>query len=158
MMLSGHFHLDVLELHKQYGSVVRIAPNELVYSDAVIWRDAYAKRSGHTEFPRSTIMETVNGATDIISANAKDHVRFRELFSRMFSENSVRKQESRIVSHVDRMVHQLSTQSRNNESVDLVQWFSWAVFDFIGDLSFGESFNCLTTGRLHPWLGQAFAA
>lgn len=157
-MLSGHFHHDILELHKKYGPVIRVAPEELIYSDAVLWRDAYAHRAGHAEFPRSTIIENVNGASDIITANEGDHVRFRDQLSRAFSESSLRKQESRILGHVDLLIQQLSERSMRGETVDLVQWFSWAVFDIIGDLSFGESFGCLEAGRFHPWINSTFGS
>lgn len=155
-MLSGHFHREILELHRKYGPVIRIAPRELVYADAVIWRDAYANRPGQPAFPRSTIMENVNGASDIISANEEDHDRFRSHLSRAFSENSLRKQESTILSHVDVLMRQLLTQSAHGNAVDLAQWFSFAVFDIIGDLSFGKPFGCLETGQLHPWINSTF--
>ncbi|KAL9625242.1 MAG: hypothetical protein Q9160_000644 [Pyrenula sp. 1 TL-2023] len=158
MMMSGRFHLDVLELHRKYGSVVRVAPDELLYSDAVIWNEAYANRSGREEFPRSTIIDNVNGAKDIISANDTDHTRFRALLSRAFSDTSLRKQEKNILSHVDLCISQLHADSMQKDAVDLVRWFSFAVFDIVGDLSFGKSFGCLESGRLHTWIESTFGS
>ena len=157
-MLSGHFHHEILRLHNEYGPVIRVAPQELIYSDAVIWRDAYTHRPGHAEFPRSTIVDNVNGATDIISANGEAHGRFRGLLSRAFSEQSLRTQESRILGHVDLLIRQLHKRSTYAGSVDLVQWFSWTVFDIVGDLAFGESFGCLKSGHLHPWINSTFGS
>lgn len=40
--------------------------------------------------------------------------------------------------------------------VDVVNWYNWMSFDIIGDLSFGESFNCLEDQRYHPWVEMIF--
>lgn len=45
--------LRVAELHRQYGPVVRIAPNELSYSVEDAWQDIYAKAgSRNTQLPK----------------------------------------------------------------------------------------------------------
>ncbi|KAL9106489.1 MAG: hypothetical protein Q9187_008552, partial [Circinaria calcarea] len=40
--------------------------------------------------------------------------------------------------------------------VDVMNWYNWMSFDIIGDLSFGESFNCLEDQRYHPWVKMIF--
>ena len=32
------------------------------------------------------------------------------------------------------------------------QWVNFMTFDIIGDLTFGRSFGCLESGKLHPWI------
>lgn len=44
----------------------------------------------------------------------------------------------------------------NGGVVDIVRWFNFATFDIIGDLTFGESFGCLESGELHPWIAWVF--
>lgn len=47
----------------------------------------------------------------------------------------------------------------------MAEWFDFVALDIITDLSFGESFRCLKSGRYHPWAqlfidalkGMAFA-
>ncbi|EUC27912.1 hypothetical protein COCCADRAFT_110493, partial [Bipolaris zeicola 26-R-13] len=34
--------------------------------------------------------------------------------------------------------------------------FNFVTFDLIGDLTFGQSFGCLETGELHPWIQWVF--
>lgn len=36
-----------------------------------------------------------------------------------------------------------------DKPVDLVKWYNFTTFDIIGDLTFGESFDCLETSTLH---------
>lgn len=38
--------------------------------------------------------------------------------------------------------------------VEVTKWFNFFTFDVIGDLTFGESFGCLQTGKLHPWVSM----
>lgn len=38
---NGTLHFDVKELHDRYGSVVRIAPDELSFIDPAAWKDIY---------------------------------------------------------------------------------------------------------------------
>lgn len=36
-----------------------------------------------------------------------------------------------------------------DQPVNMVHWFDCTTFDIIGDLTFGESFNCLQDAKLH---------
>lgn len=46
--------------------------------------------------------------------------------------------------------------ARHNGVVDLMKWVNFLTTDVIGDLSFGEPFGGLDTGKLHPWLETLF--
>lgn len=41
--------------------------------------------------------------------------------------------------------------------INLNAWFNYTTFDIIGDLTFGEPFNCLRDSRLHPWISFLFS-
>jgi len=41
-------------------------------------------------------------------------------------------------------------------TVDIVDWYMFITFDILGDLGFGESFNCLDQSALHPWIRTIF--
>ena len=38
----------------------------------------------------------------------------------------------------------------------MVDWYTWTTFDLIGDLAFGEPFNCLKDVATHPWIESLF--
>jgi hypothetical protein len=50
-VVTGRYVPWVQALHKQYGSVVRVAPDELSFTDSRAWKDAY----GHRQGSKSTI-------------------------------------------------------------------------------------------------------
>src|SRR6186997_3085762 len=52
---SGRIHQRMKELHDRYGPVVRIAPNELSYTDSQAWKDINVSRPGHLPFERNRI-------------------------------------------------------------------------------------------------------
>ena len=59
--------------------------------------------------------------------------------------------------YTDQFISCLKTEAqRSNGVVDIVKWVNFLTTDLIGDLSFGEPFGGLATGRLHPWLANLF--
>ncbi|KAL8665788.1 MAG: hypothetical protein Q9202_001910 [Teloschistes flavicans] len=40
--------------------------------------------------------------------------------------------------------------------VNIVDWYMFLTFDILGDLGFGEAFNCLETSTYHPWVQTIF--
>ena len=156
--ISGHHHLNLLELHEKYGDTVRTGPDEVSYTNAQAWRDVYAHRkAGDGEFAKEALSmpPTVNGVEPIISANRENHARFRRLLSHAFSDRGLREQEPLIREYADLLITRLH---ESDGPQDMAKWYSWTTFDLIGDLAFGESFHCLETTSTHPWIGFIFGS
>ena len=83
-----------------------------------------------------------------------DHGRQRRLLSHAFSEKALRDQEPLIKTYVDLLMIRLHENS--DKPQDMVAWFNYVAFDIVGDLTLGESFNCLRDSRLHPWVAMLF--
>jgi cytochrome P450 len=83
-----------------------------------------------------------------MSYNEDEHARFRRAFANSFSEKSLRDQAPVVESFVNLFIAQL----KGRETADLAKWFNYLSFDLSGDLSFGESFDCLKNGKAHPWV------
>ena len=88
------------------------------------------------------------------------HARQRRLLSHAFSDNALRDQEGVIRGYVDTMISKLRTEAEkeNNASVDIKSWMNYTTFDIMGDLMFGESFDCLKDSQLHPWIKLIFSS
>lgn len=39
---------------------------------------------------------------------------------------------------------------------DMTSWYHWTTFDILGDLAFGEPFDCLEKARYNPWVSLIF--
>ena len=138
--------------------MVRPSPDELSFTAPAAWHDMYAQIPGRKAFPKD--LRLFVGIDSIVTANDADHSRLRRILAHAFSDKALREQEPLLQTHVDDFLAGMREQIAGpaGGTVDLTPWFSWYTFDVIGDLSFGESFNCLRDERLHPWVAALFKA
>lgn len=155
--IQGKQHAVIQSLHDQYGDVVRIAPNTLTYRTAAAWKDIYGHRKkGQKIFLKdpSLYVPTPNGVNAIITANEADHTRMRRLLAHAFSSKALGEQESILHTYADILIHKLGDLMQEScaPAVDLNSWLNFATFDLIGDLAFGEPFDCLASSKYHWWV------
>lgn len=154
-ILAGKTAQAIKSLHEQYGEVVRIAPDELSFIDGDAWKVIYGTRPGHGQKQKDHRFypPTAGGAPSIIVSNDADHSRMRRLLSHAFSDNSLRGQEPIIKSYVDLLMQRLREKGENgSKALDMVAWYNFTTFDIIGDLAFGEPFDCLKNSTYHQWV------
>jgi cytochrome P450 len=147
----------VEELHKRYGPVVRVGPNELAFSSPQAWRDIYGhKKAGEEEFPKPAAFYRIFNAMPltVFNSDRNDHSMLRRQLAHGFSDRSMREQEPIIGSYVDLLISRLRDSVKNNSRQNIKEWFNWTTFDVIGDLSFGVDggFGCLENSSYHPWV------
>lgn len=157
-LVRGTIPFSIYELHVKYGDVVRVAPDELAYNDFRAWKDIYGIRAGKSEIPKDPNFyeNTAAGKLSIIAAPHERHGFIRRLLSHGFSEKSLRDQEPIIQHYVDYLIRRLRDQSAVEARTDMVEWYNSFSFDVICDLAFGESFHCLETAHVHPWIHFIF--
>lgn len=149
------------ELHDIYGSTVRVAPNELSYSNPEAWKEIYGHAIGGTKPTEKDARfygPSFNGSPDIIRASGPDHARFRRNFSHAFSEKALREQEPLICHYVNLLTDKLSNLARESpeDPVELVRLYNLTTFDIMGDLTFGESLNLLAGTGDDRWVSAIF--
>ncbi|KHN94126.1 cytochrome P450 ClCP1 [Metarhizium album ARSEF 1941] len=160
-LLSGKHHVTVFQLHKKYGPIVRIAPNELAFSDAEAWRDIMGHKNNAEEFPKYRPLYRPGRAVltpqDIIYSGRDEHAALRRQLSHGFSDKAMRAQEPRILQFVDLLIKRLHQWNNNGKSpIRMDSWYNFTTFDIIGDLAFGDSFNCLESSDYHEWVKCIF--
>ncbi|KAK1985268.1 cytochrome P450 [Colletotrichum cereale] len=159
-ILTGTLPFDVLGLHKRYGPVVRIAPDELAFDDSRAWKDILGYRGVEMEkspkFYRP-IQPILDGPPNIIFSGSEEHANLRRALAHGFSERSMRDEQPIINSYVDLLVKRLHEHGEGGgKALDLAAWYNYTTFDVIGDLAFGESFGCLDSSDYHPWVKSIF--
>ncbi|RYP62601.1 hypothetical protein DL771_009644 [Monosporascus sp. 5C6A] len=118
-------------MHKEYGPVVRVAPNELAEG-----------MYGVPAFLPPHLQNTTN----------KEHHRaLRKALAPGFSDASLRAQESVMAEYIHLFIRRLNEKSKNG-ALNLELWYRYVVFDIICELAVGESFRCLESDDLHPWI------
>jgi cytochrome P450 len=152
---------EIEKLHVRYGPIVRTAPDEISVADPDGWKDIYAARPGHKSFPKNPIWwggKSTGQPESLINAeDPADHERMRRLLSPAFSPKAVEAQESTVQSYVDLLIEKLRERAAAKENVDIVSWYNFTTFDIVGDLGFGEPFNCLKESKYHPWVATIFS-
>lgn len=155
---SGNSHRRILALHKKYGPVVRVGPNDVVLNHPDAWKELMGHRkSAQGEHAKEPYI-MFEAQHSVIGANREDHARIRRAISHGFSAQAMLDQQPIIRKYVDLLIQRLRDHAtrRSDEAVEMTTWFNWATFDIIGDLSFGEPFGCLEKTEWHPWVHIIF--
>ena len=150
---NGTLHEWLRGLHDAYDSdVVRISPWELSLISPEAWKDVYSSRPGHPGFPKDPV--GFGGKNSILTADNPDHSRMRRLLSHAFSEKALREQKPLVQVHIDNLIGGIQKQidSPAKGEINVVDWCHWITFDIIGDLAFGEPFDCLANLQYTPWV------
>lgn len=167
---QGRLVYDMLVLHKRYGPIVRVAPNELALAYEGVWEEVQGG-SYDSDMPKWDAYYRVqpNQTSFIMSAPPEDHSQMRRALSYGFSNRGIRDMEPRMIGLLDTMVNRLlgfcsggngnspdeCAQGDTESSgvlIDLTKWINFTTFDVIGTLTMGESFECLETGEYHFWV------
>jgi cytochrome P450 len=145
-------------LHKQYGDVVRISPDELSFANPQAWRDIYGRGSngGSGSAPPkhwAWYGKKVNGASSLSNTqDPAEHARSRRIFTPAFSERALVQQAPLFTRYVDQLV----TRLKEGTKFDLVRMYNFTTFDIMGDLTFGEPLHMLDKETYDPWVDLIF--
>lgn len=126
-VIRGNLNYTLNEVHQKYGDVVRIAPNELSYTDPEAWSDIYGHRLGKSELVKDPLFYSsfTSGPGSIISADRARHSHLRKQASHGFSERALRTQEHVIKKYADLMIDRLQESAASKKPiVDIVDWFN----------------------------------
>ncbi len=152
-LTSGSLPHRISELHAEYGPIVRVAPDELSFTDPVAWRDIHAKNL--LRAPQYSNKPPGKDAENLISANESDHARFRKVMAPAFAEKSVHEHEEAIQEHVNLLIqrlHQRVGDTDSNQTMNILQWFNYTTLDMIGDFVLSSSFGCLEREQMPSWM------
>ncbi|APA13853.1 hypothetical protein SS1G_13957 [Sclerotinia sclerotiorum 1980 UF-70] len=160
--VTGKLPMKIKELHDQYGDAVRVAPNFLEYNSSAAFEDIYGFVKGHHKknFEKNLAERGTppNQPLNIVTSGGDFHRRLRRVQTHAFSDKALTSQEPLIQEYARDFISGLIKFSSltSDNSIDLGKWYNFTTFDLIGDLAFGESFNCVETGKMHPWIELIF--
>ncbi|KAL1606247.1 hypothetical protein SLS60_003649 [Paraconiothyrium brasiliense] len=150
--IRGRLPHRVLHMHRAYGPVVRIAPNELAFASPDAWHDIYGLQSGRVQNKKDEAAYTPGANDDgreakgIVNADDAQHARLRRIYGQAFTPRAVEGLGEMVCKYADLLVEQLSRAIERDDVQDLSAWFNYTTFDLTGEFSFGEAFHCLEGG------------
>ncbi|KAJ0117746.1 Cytochrome P450 monooxygenase hmp1 [Diaporthe amygdali] len=150
--LAGEIHNSLMDLHNKYGSVVRVAPDELSFSSPDAWEDVYGRyKAGKRKENMKPNWYASRDSNDILGAELGDHGRIRKVLDFGFTTSAMLDQEPAIMGFVDLLFERLKARA-GDASVDVWKWYLYTLFDITGNLAYGEPFGCLEQSMMHPWV------
>jgi cytochrome P450 len=133
-IFSGREHEDYAAMHRKYGKVVRVAPNELSFAgSATVFKDVLGfKKAGTTNFPKcrrfygGQLLDEPN----TFLANADDivHSKLRRAMSHAFADKSLHDVEHRLLNWVGNFRRRLDGVQGKPEAIDMVKLFNCGTF------------------------------
>jgi cytochrome P450 len=154
---------EIRALHCKYGDVVRVAPDELSFATPEALQDIYANTPGRPAFPKGPYWNgTIKGQPTMVlnALNQSDHARMRKNVASALTEKAIQAREALIEQYATKMIcclEQVVSKTEYGTVVDITRWLNFTAFDLIGELGFGESFNCLESNEFHAWAFQILA-
>ncbi|RAO74216.1 uncharacterized protein BHQ10_010228 [Talaromyces amestolkiae] len=144
----GQFEHVTVALHKQYGPIVRLAPNRYSISDPAAIRTIYGTGS---KFSKSEYYDPFGGPIinhkDVFSEkNNQKHALERRKTSNLYAMSSLVSYEPYVDKVNREFMVALADNAQHNREFDLFTWMQFYAFDVIGEITFGRSFGLIEAG------------
>jgi len=138
------------DLHRQYGDIVRLAPNEVSVADIPGVSQIHKIGSGFLKSDFYTKLTPTREPGIFAMQNPQDHATRRKLFARAFSNSNLKGNwEADIRRKTTLAVSQIkNTAAQPGKGADVLKWWTLMATDVITHLSFGESFGMLEQGKV----------
>lgn len=137
---DGKRYLYIQSLHKQYGDVVRIGPNELSFCSPTVIQPVLTWPKGPGMKGRSMHQ---NPLPLISLQDPAEHARRRKPWNRAFNSAALKEYQPTVAKRVAQLVETLQAQEGET---DLAEWISYFTYDFMGDMAFGGGTEMLREG------------
>ncbi|KAK1954598.1 cytochrome P450 [Colletotrichum sublineola] len=143
-----HLHLEVQDLHKKFGDIVRIGPSELSISNPKAVTLIHSNRSPCTKGPWYEVLHPCYSLQTV--RDKQQHTQRRKAWDKGFSSKALRDYEFRVADYTNQLLSQID--AHKGQPFNVTDWFNFYSFDVMGDLAFGKSFGMLKEGIKHYFM------
>ncbi|OAA55399.1 Cytochrome P450 [Cordyceps fumosorosea ARSEF 2679] len=148
--IRGEKSIYVHSLHKKYGRIVRIGPDEVSVCDIDALKAIYSVKETFRKTP--WYRDFVAGIENIFSTGDLDfHRKSRRLLAGPMADSAINELAPRVGGHVDLTIQQMKAESETRKAVDVWKWWLFMTTDIIVEFTFGESFHMLQHGKVRPF-------
>lgn len=152
---KGSNHLDALDLHKTYGSVVRVGPNHVSFSDGEALTQVY---SAYTKFEKSDFYlpfdaSTPHGFVPTVFSVRSEHAHrgIKRPIAGAYSMTTLLELEALtdecIAIFQEKIDEKIACSSKRSIELDLGEWLHWYAFDLITSITFSNRLGFMTQER-----------
>ncbi|KAI8626385.1 cytochrome P450 [Xylariaceae sp. FL1651] len=148
VFLGGKFFLAIDDMHRKYGPIVRINPDEVHLDDPEILDTIFPSAGRRTNKPKVVGKRTGTPNSMVATIDHDMHRRRRNAVNAFFSTASIRRLEPIMKEHIDRMLARVADCGRAGDVVQLHYLFKACTSDVITMYAFGDSFRFLDKADL----------
>lgn len=144
---SGQWHQDILGLHRKYGPVVRISPNEVSFVDRAALEQVY----GHSTGTDKSWWYNAWGAKDtgtllFNTTNAREHAFLRKRVAAAYSKTAIMTQEAKVQQVLDHLWGRFRQFAQDGQEIDLQVWANYLGFDVVSQVGIGGPLGFIDNG------------
>lgn len=130
------------------GPIVRVSSTYVDICDLESSREIYKT---NTRFLKSDFYDRIvqpDFESVLTAKNAKFHSGRRRLLGGPMSDTSISSHEPMVQEHAKLAIQRMTEELESRGAADVFKWWTFMATDIIGELSFGESFRMLQTGKV----------
>lgn len=146
---KGRFQYENIDLHRQYGPLVRIAPNFVTFDDPAALKTVYGISS---KFPKSDWYQGSRAPgkdeyTLFTDQDIRRHAETRKSIQNLYSMSSLVSYQPYVDHCMDIFADRLDEMAAKGEPVDISYWLQAYAFDVIACITYGTRFGFLDRGE-----------
>ncbi|MCJ1329047.1 hypothetical protein MMC10_005724 [Thelotrema lepadinum] len=140
IILDGQYTYKLRELHKEYGPILRLNPDELHFDDPEFYDEVF-NNSGKVDKPVKEAKIFGPFAATLSTAEHETHRIRRAALNPYFSKQSVQQLAPFMQKSVDKLCSRFEKTAETGESVNLAHIYSAFAGDVIREYCFSRSFD-----------------
>lgn len=133
------------------GPRIRITPNTILFRSPTAYRDIYNHKANVQKAPfYEAWQKDKNDVNTFTTRDRKAHAARRKMLNQSFTEQSLRASQPFMIKHVDRWNELLVAETDDDQwskPANFADLSDMLVFDIMGDLCFGTSFDIKEPGK-----------
>ena len=138
-------------MHEEYGKIIRIAPDELSFSDPAVIKEIYSQGTHLMKSPfYSGLNEGTPNLFDGIDRTA--HKERRKLLGNAFARSTIIGAEPLVAEQIQKFLARV--ERRENTTMDVYAWFRILSLDIVSSLLMGQAVGALDSDTEHPYLSN----
>ncbi|GJE94463.1 cytochrome P450 [Phanerochaete sordida] len=145
LIVKGRAHENIRALHRDYGDVVRIGPNELSFNRSDAIPTIYAEKT-MPKGPYYITRQSLDGVVQIDGvSDFKEHARRSKPWAKAMNGTAIKTYQPIVSSTVAELIEQLD--KRVGGEVNMSDWMNFYGFDLMGRVVFGREWGMLREAR-----------
>jgi len=144
---TGHTELDHIAIHRKYGPVVRIAPNELSFSNPLAAKEVLTAGKGFYKTDFYGVFPPPENPDIFTEVRENVHAQKKRVAAHPYSMNAMQQLTPFIEDTIKLLMSKLDNFASNpNQVCDLGAWLHFFAFDVLGEVAFSQKFGFLEAG------------